>query len=63
MPSGLMSLNIKEIGNYDQCVSIQQQIGPYKNLTFKGQYCLCPILPLIIPENPLYDTIAPMKPL
>lgn len=49
------------MGNYDQCVSINKKIGQRKNMTFKGQYCLAPLMPVIVPENPYYSMLESLK--
>lgn len=41
IPSGMLSGNIIELGNFDQCIAVKHKLGPQPDDdTFEGQYCL-----------------------
>lgn len=50
IPSGLASGNIRDLGNFDQCLSIEQNSSDPVIGTFRGHFCVTP-LTLIMDET------------
>lgn len=40
IPSGILSGNVYELGQFDECIAIEQVMDNQSTNTLKGQYCL-----------------------
>lgn len=55
LPSGILSGNLYELGNFDQCLSIDQFVPDAG--TVKGQYCLATVALNLNRSNKNFDNI------
>lgn len=56
-PAGIASLNIQDLGNFDQCLAIEKDSQESHIGKWKAQYCLTPIQPIISDENIIIKTL------
>lgn len=56
-PAGIASLNIQDLGNFDQCLVIENDSQEPHIGKWKAQYCLTPIVPIATDENIILKTL------
>lgn len=53
LPSGILQGNIKDYGNFDECISIEHDSKNETIGKFKGKYCHIQFTPIMTGESPI----------